>query len=360
VLEADGARTLRNESFFSAPQVRDPLDRSHRATMKSEFTYEVAVTFLSEHKAVALRIKDGLADRLSTFVYDREQPTVVGTNTDGVEAFSNVFRHESRVCVVLHSDGWGKVGYTHIEETAIKERALESGWDFLVVVCLDDAVPPKWIPTTKIWYGFKQYGLDGLIATIDNRATELGGRPKADSVLERAARAQRERDFAEEKRLFGSSIDGFQRVTENLTSMEKSLYERVAALNEVSPSLGLSFLCIKDPHLSFSAAGSQKSFAAVSNQWSFVLYWQPAYSNRLDQAGLLIVEWAGRFSYNGLGGGPPKLGSLSATPTIDYARQVVWEIPGEKPFTSAALIEFLLTRLIDGPPKAATVTHVSI
>jgi hypothetical protein len=331
--------------------------------MKSEFSYEVAVTFLSEHKAIALRIKDGLADRLSTFVYEREQPTVVGTHTDGVEGFSSVFRHDSRVCVILHSDGWGKGGYTHIEEAAIKERALDSGWDFLVVVCLDDAVPPKWIPTTKIWYGFKQYGLDGLIATIDNRATELGGRPKADSLLERAARAQRERDFAQEKQLFGSSIDGFQRVTENLTSMEKSLHERIAALNEVSPSLGLSFLGLKDPHLSFSAAGSQKSFAAVSNQWSVVLHWQPAYSNRLDQAGLLIVEWAGRFSYNGLGGGPPKVGSFSATPTIDYASQVVWEIPGEKPFTSAALIDFLLTRLIDGPPKGtrgATNTHVSI
>jgi len=355
---------LWNEPFFRAPQLkRDSLDRSHRATMKSEFTYEVAVTFLSEHKAVALRIKDGLADRLSTFVYDREQPTVVGANTDGVEAFSNVFRHESRVCVVLHSDGWGKVGYTHIEETAIKERALESGWDFLVVVCLDDAVPPKWIPTTKIWYGFKQYGLDGLIATIDNRATELGGRPKADSVLERAARAQRERDFTEERQLFGSSTDGFRRVAENLTSMEKALYERVAALNEVSPSLGLGFLRINDPHLSFSAAGSQRSFAAVGSERSFVLYWQPAFGNMLRQAQLLIVEWAGRFSYNGLGGGPPKLGSLTATPTIDYSRQVVWEIPTEKPFTSAALIDFLLTRLIDGPPKGtrgATNTHFSI
>src|SRR5256885_15502068 len=173
--------------------------------MKSEFTYEVAVTFLSEHKAVALRIKDGLADRLSTFVYDREQPTVVGTNSDGVEAFSNVFRHESRVCVVLHSDGWGKVGYTHIEETAIKERALESGWDFLVVVCLDDAVAPKWIPTTKIWYGFKQYGLDGLVCTIDNRATRLGGWAETEFGLEKAARAQRGRGFGEEKELFGPS-----------------------------------------------------------------------------------------------------------------------------------------------------------
>src|SRR2546428_12693720 len=152
--------------------------------MKSEFTYEVAVTYLSEHKAVALRIKDGLAYRPSTFVYDREQPTVVGTNTDGVDAFSKVFRHESRVCVVLHSDGWGKVGYTHIEETAIKERALESGWDFLVGVWLDDAVPPKWIPTTKIWYGFKQYGLDGFISSIVHPATQLGAPPETDSVHE--------------------------------------------------------------------------------------------------------------------------------------------------------------------------------
>jgi hypothetical protein len=331
--------------------------------MNSEFTFEVAMTFLSEHKALALRIKDGLADRLSTFVYEREQPTVVGTNTDGVEAFSNVFRHDSRVCVVLHSDGWGKAGYTHIEETAIKERAFESGWDFLVVVCVDEAVPPKWIPTTKVWYGFKQYGLDGLIATIDNRATELGGRPKADSVLERAARAQRERDYAEERQLFGSSIEGFQRATENLTSMEKALYERVAALNKVSPSLGLGFVRLNDPHLSFSAAGSQMSFAVVGSERSFVLHWQPAFSNSLRQAQLLIVEWAGRFSYNGLGGGASKLGSLTATPTIDYSRQVVWEIPAEKAFTSAGLIDFLLTRLMDGPPKGpggATITHFSI
>ena len=125
-------------------------------------------------------------------------------------------------------------------------------------------------------------------------------------------------------------------------------WQRVAALNEVSPSLGLSFLRINDPHLSFSAAGSQRSFAAVGSERSFVLYWQPAFGNTLRQAHLLIVEWAGRFSYNGLGGGPPKLGSLTATPTIDYSRQVVWEIPAEKSFTGAALLDFFLTRLIDG------------
>src|SRR5688572_9293337 len=91
--------------------------------------YDVAISFLSAHEALALRISDGLADRLKAFVYSREQEEVVGRNTDGVEAFTNVFRHDSRVCVVLHTDGWGKKGYTHIEEAAIKERALERGWD---------------------------------------------------------------------------------------------------------------------------------------------------------------------------------------------------------------------------------------
>jgi hypothetical protein len=308
--------------------------------MKSAFTYDVAVTFLSAHMAIALRIKDALLDRYSTFVYEKEQAAIVGTNTDGVEAFSNVFRHESRVCVILHSEGWGKTGYTHIEASAIKERALEGGWDFLVVVCLDDAVPPKWIPTTKIWYGFKQYGLDGLVATIDNRATELGARPNPDSVLEKAARIQRELEFADEQELFASSEAGVQRVLDDLTSMEKLLFERVKALNGVSPSLGLGFLRQNDPQLTFTPTGSQKAFAATGNERSCVLYWQ-----------LLIVEWGGRFSFYGSGGGPPRLGSLSAVPTIDFARQVVWEIRDEAPLTSAALVDFLLKRLIDSRPK---------
>lgn len=116
---------------------------------------------------MAFRVSDGLTDCLSTFIYSREQREVIGRNTDGVEAFTNIFRYESRMCVILHSAGWGKSGYTHIEEAAIKERALEHGWDFLMDVCLDDAKPPKWMPSTKIWYGYAKYGIDGLRKAAD-------------------------------------------------------------------------------------------------------------------------------------------------------------------------------------------------
>jgi hypothetical protein len=323
--------------------------------MTDEFRYDVAFSFLSAHEALAVRVSDGLTDRLTTFVYTRRQEDVIGRNTDGVEAFSNAFRHESRVCVILHSDGWGKTGYTRIEETAVKERAYKEGWEFLIVVCLDDTKPPKWIPTTKIWYGYEKFGHAGLLATIDNRVTELGGRPKQDSVLERAARAERERDFDERKQLFGRSVAGFKAAGDEITRLGELLAKRVPQLAEVSPGLGLEFA---------KNDSNYRSFAASSPVGSFVLYWQPAFSNSLTNAGLLVVEWGGRFMYSpGWGGGPPKLGDLGVTPTIDYADRVVWQVPKkDKPLSSEALLDYLFERLLDRlnkkPKKGGRVTAI--
>ena len=308
--------------------------------MNNEFRFDVAFSFLSAHEAVALRISDGLTDRLSTFVYSREQPEVIGRYTDGVEAFTNIFRYESRVCVVLHSDGWGKTGYTRIEESAILERVPDDGWGFLIVVCLDDAKPPKWVPSTKIWYGYAKYGIDGLLATIDNRVTELGGRPKQDSVLERAARAEREREFTERKQLFANSVAGLKAAQEEVTRLGELLAKRVQQLAEVSPGLGLEFA---------KNDSNWRSFAASSPLGSFVLYWQPTFSNSLTSAGMLVVEWGGRFMYSpGWGGGPPKLGDFGVTPTIDYANRVVWQVPKkDEPLSSEALLDYLFERLLD-------------
>jgi hypothetical protein len=316
-------------------------------TMTDEFRFDVAFSFLSAHEAVALRVSDGLTDRLSTFVYSREQREVIGRNTDGVEAFTNIFRYESRVCVVLHSDGWGKTGYTHIEESAILERARQHGWEFLVVVCLDDAKPPKWLPSSKIWYGFAKYGIDGLLATIDSRVTELGGRPKQDSVLEQAARAERERNFDERRRVFGESEAGFKLAGNEVTRLGELLAKRVEQLAEVSPSLGLEF-ARNDTH--------HRSFAATSPLASFVLYWQPTFRNSLLSAALLVVELGGRFMFSpAWHGGPPKLGDIEVTPTIDYADRVVWQVPEiAEPLSSEGLLDYLFKRLLDrvNPPKA--------
>lgn len=203
--------------------------------MNDEPKYDVAISFLDQQRALALRIKDELSDRLTTFVFSEEQSELVGRYKDGVEGFTHVFRHDCRVCVVLHTEGWGKKGMTHVEEAALKKRALYGGqgWDFLIVVRLDDAVPPDWIPKAKIYYGFKQFGLQGLLGAIDIKVTELGGRPKEDSVLEKAARIERERQFEERKELFGRSLDGFNKANEEIVRFEKVFERRVEQLANV-------------------------------------------------------------------------------------------------------------------------------
>lgn len=312
------------------PDPHSPTDR---------FLYEVAFSFLSAYEATALQVSDSLLDRLTTFVYSQKQPHVVGTNTDGVDAFSNVFRYESRVCVILHSEGWGRKGYTHIEEGAMKERGVKEGWDFLLVVRLDDSIPPKWIPTTKVWYGFAKYGMEGLVATIDNRVTELGGRPKEDSVLEKAARLERERAFEDKQQLFLRSTDGFRRARQEVENLRNLLKLRVGKLAAVSPSLDLRF---DSSDITFLSG------AAISARSSFAFYWQPQYANSLTGAALHVVEWAGRFSYHGMGGGPQKRGFVDAIPSVDYADRVVWQVDERsKILTSEQLIDYLLTRLLE-------------
>jgi hypothetical protein len=306
--------------------------------MPDDFRYDVAFSFLSSNEPLALRLKDGLADRLHAFVYSREQPDVIGRNTDGVEAFTNVFKHESRVCVVLHSNGWGSTNYTRLEESAIKERALVYGWDFLLVACLDKTPAPKWLPITKLWYGLERYGVDGLLAAIDNRVTELGGRPNEDSIVERAARVMRERQFAETRHLFKATREGLDAASREVERLPAILDARIRSLNVAFPDLALTFVQNRAPFL---------SIAAVSRLGSFVMSWQREYyATTLASVVLDVGEWAGWFSYGGWGG-PPKISELVAEPNIDYAGKVVWRFAKlAHEFTSESLVDFLFERLL--------------
>ena len=307
----------------------------------AEPKYDVAISFLKQHLALAEQIRDELADRLTTFVYSKEQPELVGRDKDGVDGFTRVFRRDSRVCVVLHSEGWGAQGMTFIEESAMKERALSpgQGWEFLIVVCLDKTAPPDWIPKQKIWWGYEEYGLQGLLAAIDIKVTELGGRPKQNSVLEKAARRERERDFEERKRLFGGSEAGVKAAHAEVTRLYEVLETKVQEFAEAVPSLGVTFA---------KNSSRWRSAAAISSQASFVLYWQPQFENTLRDAALLIIEWGGGFNYSGVFGGPPKLAEYFVTPTIDYAGHVVWQgNKSEAPLTSEKFVDFLFERLVD-------------
>lgn len=304
----------------------------------TDYRYELAISFLSEHEDLALRVSDGLTDRFPVFVYSREQPEVVGRNTDGVEAFTNVFRHDARVCLILHSEGWGASGYTQIEESAIKERALQQGWEFLLVACVDQGRAPKWLPTTKIWYGYEKFGLNGLLAALDNRVTELGGRPAKDPVAAKAARVQRERDFAAAAKLYLTSTQGSAAADAEFNRFRSILEARAQELNGVYPELALSVV---------ENRGSGPSVSLSGPLGSFVLNWIRQFSNQLEGATLAAVELSGRFIYGGMGGGPRQLRRLEMNPVLGQDRKPAWEVPElDRALTSEAVVDHLLDRLL--------------
>lgn len=182
--------------------------------MNQEYKYDVAISFLQEDEQLAIEIADRIGDRVAVdiFVYSRRQNDLVGK--DGLEAFSGVFGEQSRVVVVLFRGQWGQTPWTRVEETAIKNRGLEQGWDFLLLIRLDMSAPiPKWLPKTRIWLGFDKYGINGAASAIEALVQQSGGDVRAETVVDYAGRIARGIDFERERVSWLSSERGIADAT---------------------------------------------------------------------------------------------------------------------------------------------------
>lgn len=61
-----------------------------------------------------------------------------------------MFFRRSRLVVVLYREDWGETRWTRVERTAIEDRFLRDGADFLLFVMLNSAdAPPGWLPETR-------------------------------------------------------------------------------------------------------------------------------------------------------------------------------------------------------------------
>ena len=145
------------------------------------YKYDVAFSFLAQDEAFAMQLNDLLQDRVTTFLYSRRQGELAGT--DGEKTFNLVFGEQARLVVVLYREGWGETPWTRIEETAIRNRAFDHGYDFVKFIPLDDKPSvPKWLPRTQLWVGLKRWGISGAASVIEARIQELGGETHEESV----------------------------------------------------------------------------------------------------------------------------------------------------------------------------------
>ena len=160
-----------------------------------KYEYDVAFSFLAQDEPIAVQLNDLLQSRLRTFVYSGRQDEVAGT--DGEKTFNAVFGEQSRLVVVLYRNGWGQTPWSRIEETAIRNRAYEEGYDFVKVIPLDEkATVPRWLPKTQLWLGLNRWGMAGAASVIDARVQELGGQSREETVQGRAARLARSVRFS--------------------------------------------------------------------------------------------------------------------------------------------------------------------
>jgi len=120
-------------------------------------------------------------------------------------ASPKVFAEESRIVVVLYREGWGQTKWTRVEENAIRTRGFNEGHEFVLLVKLDAAKPPVWLPPTRIYLGFERYGIDGVASAVETRVQASGGEVHTESVGEYAARVTRDLDFETQRRHFLNS-----------------------------------------------------------------------------------------------------------------------------------------------------------
>src|ERR1039457_1349421 len=102
------------------------------AAVEPSYKYDVAFSFLNQDEGLARQLSSLFTGRLSTFVNSEQQRELGGK--DGVEFFSRVFKSEARIVVVLYRPGWGATQWTRVGSTAIEERFLKQGHDFLLIL----------------------------------------------------------------------------------------------------------------------------------------------------------------------------------------------------------------------------------
>jgi hypothetical protein len=246
----------------------------------NEFKYDVAFSFLQEDEALAVQLNDRLKTRLKTFIYSERQLEIAGT--DGEESFNKVYGEEARAVVVLYRDGWGQSGWTLIEKTAMKNRAFEPGYGFVLFIPVErEFTPPAWLPKTQLWIGIERWGIDVAAGVIEARIQELGGSPHEESAEGMAARLHHEADLAQQRKQFLWSEEAVKLAMAEFVQISKSVKEKVDHLKSAAPTF------------SFKVEEDYRLVVVLGWGCSLSFNWHETARNHIEDARLWVKFWDG-------------------------------------------------------------------
>ncbi len=239
--------------------------------MTNKFTYNVAFSFLQKDEILVFQANDLIQDRFKTFVYPHHQRELAGA--DGEKVFNETFGEKARLVVVFYRENWGKTPWTRIEETAIRNRAHDEGYDFVMFVKLDSSTMPKWLPKNRIYVDFERWGLKGLASVIEARIQEAGGQIHIESLEDQTARIKRTHLLQDERRKYLISNESYQDSQKEFDKLYTLIENKTKFLEDSEMRLHFNYL--KKPG----------SYISVKfDKYNLHLVWDYSYSNSLKDS----------------------------------------------------------------------------
>lgn len=199
-----------------------------------EYKYDVAFSFAQQDEQLAYTLYSLLKDRLSCFIYSEEQKKLAGG--DGEILFNSVYSKEARIVVILFRQEYGTSKWTRIEETAIRNRGYDDGYDFVILIPTEKQIaPPKWLPKIRLWVGLERWGIESAAGVIEARVQEFGGTVKIETIADIAAKSENainEKRKREELLNSSGSIFLANEEVKNLKAIFKKQEEEILAKTE--------------------------------------------------------------------------------------------------------------------------------
>lgn len=237
------------------------------------FRYDVAFSLLARDAGLAESLAERLAP-LKCFVFTAEQRELVGRN--GVEAFSELFRKDARLAVVLYRDGYGETEFTDLEIRGIQDRALETRWVSPILINLDGSASPSWYPNRNIWLDLQRYPLEEAVGAIRLRTEELGAVGRVETPTELLARLSQKKASDDQRHRFQESESGFDAID---AEIKGALAYLRRGQNEATGPL---------QHAGTQAIDVDRGVALVSRFGSVLVEWRQQYHRTVDGAGICI------------------------------------------------------------------------
>ncbi|MBI1909868.1 MAG: hypothetical protein HYS22_06840 [Deltaproteobacteria bacterium] len=246
-----------------------------------DFKYDVAFSFLGQDEGLAQRLADIINEQYSVFLYNQKQKDLAGK--DGEQEFADVFSNQARVVVVLYRQDWGQTTWTRIEETAIRGRAYDHGYDFVLFIPLDDLKKvPVWLPKNRLWCDLQRFGEESAAAIIISRINDQCGEPRPSSPVEEAKKFENDLRFKVELERWRSSSEGVQQVIKAVESLYEDLESQIKLIASEHPTIKFQI-----------DKGRQRDLVVYYPPVSMTFDLNITYGNSLKDVALSVICWKG-------------------------------------------------------------------